>query len=272
MITYFAIYKTTNLINNKIYIGAHTTRNLDDRYLGSGTALNKAFKKYGKQNFKKEILMLFDTKQEMYENEAILVTKEFINKQNNYNEKVGGFGGFCQCQNCQTKRRIARVNVPAWNKGLRAVQEYTEERNLKVSIGNKNKPKTKSHVAKVADSQPHRKEILLVDKNIFFSSLKELARNLEIDTGNIKQAIKTNRKAHGFLWRYLDRAQSKHGLEQYDPHKHAIIITSNKRRVLCVETGIIYESASEAARRTGCLVDEAARRNGKSKGFHWKYL
>lgn len=50
------VYQTTNKLNNKIYIGVHSTKNINDGYLGSGTALKKAVKKYGKQNFKRIIL------------------------------------------------------------------------------------------------------------------------------------------------------------------------------------------------------------------------
>jgi hypothetical protein len=43
------IYKTTNLLNNKFYIGMHSTSNLKDGYLGSGTHLRYAIRKYGIQ-------------------------------------------------------------------------------------------------------------------------------------------------------------------------------------------------------------------------------
>lgn len=48
------IYKTTNLINNKIYVGKCQTKKKD--YLGSGVVLNRAIKKYGKENFINEII------------------------------------------------------------------------------------------------------------------------------------------------------------------------------------------------------------------------
>ena len=38
---YFYLYKVTNMINGKIYIGVHSTDNLNDSYMGSGVALHR---------------------------------------------------------------------------------------------------------------------------------------------------------------------------------------------------------------------------------------
>ena len=45
----YTIYKTTNTVNNKIYIGKHQTENINDSYLGSGISLERAINKYGKE-------------------------------------------------------------------------------------------------------------------------------------------------------------------------------------------------------------------------------
>jgi hypothetical protein len=87
---YYTIYKTTNLITNKIYIGQHITNNFDDGYLGSGKNLKHDIKKYGKENFTKEILFIFDNFDDMDNKEKELVTKEFVLREDTYNLIQGG--------------------------------------------------------------------------------------------------------------------------------------------------------------------------------------
>jgi group I intron endonuclease len=62
---YYLVYKTTNLINGKVYIGSHIAETLEDDYLGSGILLRKAIKKYGNENFKREIIHECETKEHM---------------------------------------------------------------------------------------------------------------------------------------------------------------------------------------------------------------
>ena len=89
------VYKTTNLINGKIYIGVHSTNKLEDGYIGSGKIFKDALKKYGLDNFFREVLFDFETAEEAYAKEKEMVSKEFINESDNYNCKVGGEQGAC---------------------------------------------------------------------------------------------------------------------------------------------------------------------------------
>lgn len=93
-IVFYTIYKTTNKINGKIYIGKHKTVDPNDDYLGSGTVFNEAKVKYGRENFMKEVLFIFDNEAEMDAKEAELVTEEFVLEDTNYNICPGGQGGW----------------------------------------------------------------------------------------------------------------------------------------------------------------------------------
>lgn len=86
----YLIYKITNNINQKIYIGFHKTKNINDKYMGSGLHIKRVIKKYGKNNFTKEILFIFDNEIDMFLKEAELVTEEFVKLDSNYNLTPGG--------------------------------------------------------------------------------------------------------------------------------------------------------------------------------------
>lgn len=96
---FYTIYKITNKINGKAYIGKHQTRSLDDTYMGSGKYLKHAIKKYGIENFTKEILFIFETEEEMNFMEKQIVTLDFCNSTETYNICEGGQGGFSYINN-----------------------------------------------------------------------------------------------------------------------------------------------------------------------------
>jgi group I intron endonuclease len=90
---YHFLYKTTNLLNGKFYIGIHSTSNLKDGYLGSGTRLRRSIRKYGEENFKMEILQFFNDRQTLFEEEKKLVNNDLLKDPLCMNLKPGGTGG-----------------------------------------------------------------------------------------------------------------------------------------------------------------------------------
>ena len=87
---YHTIYKITNLINGKIYIGKHSTNIIEDNYFGSGKLIRRAIEKYGLINFKKEILFIYGNEIEAYSKEKEIVNEDFIYRKDVYNIIIGG--------------------------------------------------------------------------------------------------------------------------------------------------------------------------------------
>lgn len=91
---YYLIYKITNRLDNKFYVGKHKTENKEDDYLGSGILIERAIAKHGKENFIKEILFELSTEDEMNQKEADIVDEDFVARDDTYNIKLGGQGGW----------------------------------------------------------------------------------------------------------------------------------------------------------------------------------
>ena len=93
------VYITTNLVTGKQYIGEHSSQILNDSYLGGGSsAFKPAVKKYGKENFKREILEFFDTKEEAFNAQEKYIIEYNTLSPNGYNISPRGglkFRGSC---------------------------------------------------------------------------------------------------------------------------------------------------------------------------------
>ena len=125
----YTIYKITNRIDGKIYIGKHQTKDIQDGYMGSGTVLRRAQQKHGIENFIKEILHVFENEEDMNRAEKLLVTEEFCLREDTYNICVGGQGGF------------SYINRSMLN-GIRG-KNHTEESKKKISDSLTGKPHPK---------------------------------------------------------------------------------------------------------------------------------
>ena len=145
--TFFIIYKITNTVNNKIYIGAHTTKNINDDYMGSGHALSRAKNKYGLEKFTKEILHIFDNEQDMWNKELEIVNEDFCKRTDNYNVRVGGIGGWNHWNGSEAhkeaSKRGGRASVKKLNEFIAEQKanntEWWQDWYAKVVVQNRNK-------------------------------------------------------------------------------------------------------------------------------------
>lgn len=208
------VYKTTCLKNGKEYIGAHTTDNLDDGYLGSGLAILRAIKNYGRHQFSREVLAFFESPEDMYAYEAFLVNEDYVSDRNNYNLQTGGNCGVKKSE--ETKEKIRRTATG---------RVWSNESRAKASAAKKGKPLTK----KQRDARPltrtesfkkkHSFRLLGSKNHMFgkpvsenvikacakscnieiggivheFRSVCDAAKQLDIDRGMINYSIKHNK-------------------------------------------------------------------------------
>jgi len=149
---FYTIYKTTNNINGKWYIGYHSTENIDDDYLGSGRDLKKAIKKYGVENFSKEILFVFNSSEEALRKEAELVDEYVVKNKNSYNIKEGGEGGWSHItEMCRSNGEFKAKRYENWSDTVKQmhkdgkIKSWTKHDGFK---GKNHSEKSKSLISK----------------------------------------------------------------------------------------------------------------------------
>jgi len=163
---FYTIYETTNIINSKKYIGKHVTSDLNDGYIGSGTIIGRAIEKYGKDNFTKKILFVYDNEEQMNAKEIELITPDIVLSEQYYNIAYGGKGGAivlkpdhplysstCKKISIAQQQRLQSMSlITAENHKLRRVGMYgktqSQYQREVVSKLMKGKPKSNEQIAK----------------------------------------------------------------------------------------------------------------------------
>ena len=106
---YGYIYKITNKVNNKVYIGLHKYNNpeIDPKYKGSGIVLQEAYKKYGEDNFSITYICSAETRSKLDELEKFYIQKyrDELGQENVYNIANGGQGGDIYTMTLKTRRK-----------------------------------------------------------------------------------------------------------------------------------------------------------------------
>lgn len=162
------IYLTTNLVNNKKYIGKHYGE-LDDNYIGSGTILKSAIQKYGKQNFKKEILSISKTGEENAKKEKHYIDLyKAIENKNFYNIADGGQGGNVTKGFSKEEREKINKKISENNSGKKHHmygKHHTEETKEKIRQIDRGYMQTKEYKEKMSNATKGEKmEIMVIEE------------------------------------------------------------------------------------------------------------
>ena len=144
---HYYLYKVTNLVNNRFYVGVHKTKEMDDGYMGSGKVIQQAIEKYGIKNFQKEILEVFDNSKAMYDREKEIVTEEFLKTEDVYNLRLGGNGGwdYITKNGLNTTPEILKKRGESIKKSY--IGKDCSGKNS-ASFGKKHSEQTKQHISK----------------------------------------------------------------------------------------------------------------------------
>lgn len=156
---YHFVYKTVNKANGKYYIGKHSTDDLNDGYLGSGTLLKKALKKYGKENFEREIICFCSSSEEVYAKEHEIVTQEIVNDPMSYNLRCGGEGAQKIYSEEEAKERrlesSRKSNIKYQQTHSEVYWESHRKAAKKYYQANKDRLKASSHAYQTSNRERH---------------------------------------------------------------------------------------------------------------------
>ena len=190
------IYKITNLLNGKIYVGKNS--NNRKSYYGSGKYIKRAIKKHGKQNFNKEILQECSSLDELNSSEIFWINKFDCKYPNGYNFSDGGAAGFSGCKHSEMSKLQIKESTQKFFDENPLVKQmisekgkgriFSDERNQKISNSKKD---NKNWVGKHC-SEEHKQKIR--DSHMGIKFTEERKENISKSKMGKKLSDETKRK------------------------------------------------------------------------------
>ena len=243
----YKVYIHQNKINKKVYVGL-TKQKCKDRWRHDGVGYKsqikfyRAIQKYGWDNFDHIILFTNLTEQEASEKEKELI-QFYDSYKNGYNADLGG----------------STTNH----------SPETLEKMRQSMLGKKHTQETKDKISKTKDKDKFAVKCL--ETSIIYPSIRQADKESGVDASSIIKCCQGQvLSAGGFTWRYVDIEKQKLYLKEDEQR-----IDKSKKAVICIETGIIYESVQAAAMATHAdnsgIVKVCKGKQKTAGGYHWEY-
>lgn len=265
---YGYIYKTTNLINGKIYIGQHkwSGPDIDPKYLGSGKILKEAIKTYGKENFKSEVLEWCES-------------FEKLNKRECYWERFYGLP--------DPKRKIG-YNITTGGQGVPGYH-FTEDDRQKISEKSKDRKwvykNGTNKFIKETELQKYLNEgwkaerrniklkpIICLETYQIWDSIAYAEDHLQIPRSTLKYYV-DRLPYKGLHYSYLDTYKKMSKVEQQQFLN--IRLPKKEKAVKCTTTGEIFNSMAEAANTLNVSQGKISmicnNKIKQTKGYHFEF-
>lgn len=210
---YGYVYKTTCLVNEKIYIGQHRAETFEHQYIGSGTLLKKSIKKHGKENFKVELICECFDQAELNLKEAYYIQYfNATNKAIGYNIELGG-GGCPKSDSTKEKLRLSHLGKKASKEAREKMsksrtgeknafygRQHSEESKKKIGaksigrqtfLGRKHKSESieKMRQAKLGNIPGNSVKIKCLNDGLTYQSINKASTAYRIPSSTIGRAI-----------------------------------------------------------------------------------
>lgn len=266
---YGLIYLITCLVNGKKYVG-QTTKTVEKRFKEhvrrKKSLISKAIHEFGVENFTVEVLEECETSEQLNARECYWIAYFDCISPKGYNCTNGGQGGWHHTP--EACARIAAANSgenhPMYGR------HHTPESKALIGASSKGRRPSEETKAKLSAAQPEKHAVICIETGEIFDSVAAAARRYNINRSQIIIACQQHqRMVDGKHFWYL---------KDYNNATEIVIPPPGntiKRKVICLETGTIFETIRAAAKWLGMVhgaVSRACRIHYAAGGYHFRYL